>query len=186
MALIFVTKLQQEDSPMAKTLLILSVFLRSPLINLTFYLISLHNKLIKPGIMCCKILSGTSSLCSRYVMSMYTCCFVCILNTETCVQQNFFKNDQININQLWITGRLLGFANYTPPFATARGREILQGVNYGSGGSGIRDETGRNLVIEYILLIYQHAQSYLQSSMNRLTYLTIPLFCTYILTGRPY
>ncbi|XP_074359533.1 GDSL esterase/lipase At1g29670-like [Apium graveolens] len=44
-----------------------------------------------------------------------------------------------------IIGRLLGFANYTPPFATARGPEILQGVNYGSGGSGIRDETGRNL-----------------------------------------
>ncbi|KAK1382106.1 GDSL esterase/lipase [Heracleum sosnowskyi] len=44
-----------------------------------------------------------------------------------------------------IIGRLLGFANYTPPYATARGPDILQGVNYGSGGSGIRDETGRNL-----------------------------------------
>ncbi|WOG86529.1 hypothetical protein DCAR_0205740 [Daucus carota subsp. sativus] len=44
-----------------------------------------------------------------------------------------------------IIGKLLGFANYTPPFATARGREILEGVNYGSGGAGIRAETGRNL-----------------------------------------
>ncbi|KAK1382109.1 GDSL-like Lipase/Acylhydrolase superfamily protein [Heracleum sosnowskyi] len=48
-------------------------------------------------------------------------------------------------NSADIIGRLLGFANYTPPYATARGPDILQGVNYGSGGSGIRDETGRNL-----------------------------------------
>lgn len=44
-----------------------------------------------------------------------------------------------------ILGKLLGFANYTPPFATAKGSEILKGVNYGSGGAGILAETGRNL-----------------------------------------
>ncbi|KAK1382111.1 GDSL-like Lipase/Acylhydrolase superfamily protein [Heracleum sosnowskyi] len=43
------------------------------------------------------------------------------------------------------TGKLLGFANYTPPYVTARGKEILQGVNYGSGGAGIRVESGQNL-----------------------------------------
>ncbi|KAE8056674.1 hypothetical protein FH972_013422 [Carpinus fangiana] len=37
----------------------------------------------------------------------------------------------------------LGFDNYIPPFATARGREILKGVNYASGAAGIRIETGR-------------------------------------------
>ncbi|PSS29030.1 GDSL esterase/lipase [Actinidia chinensis var. chinensis] len=41
--------------------------------------------------------------------------------------------------------KLLGFANFIPPFATARGQDILMGVNYGSGASGIRDETGQQL-----------------------------------------
>ncbi|GLT80166.1 hypothetical protein SLA2020_516200 [Shorea laevis] len=38
----------------------------------------------------------------------------------------------------------LGFEHYIPPFATASGGEILQGLNYASGSSGIRNETGRN------------------------------------------
>ncbi|CAK9154693.1 unnamed protein product [Ilex paraguariensis] len=40
---------------------------------------------------------------------------------------------------------LLGFDDYIPPFATARGQDILKGVNYGSGSAGIRDETGQQL-----------------------------------------
>uniref|UniRef100_A0A6N2KBC9 Uncharacterized protein n=1 Tax=Salix viminalis TaxID=40686 RepID=A0A6N2KBC9_SALVM len=43
-------------------------------------------------------------------------------------------------------GELLGFNQSIPPFATARGRDILIGVNYASGAAGIRDETGRQLV----------------------------------------
>lgn len=46
-----------------------------------------------------------------------------------------------------IPAELLGFDDYIPPFATARGTDILKGVNYGSGGAGIRAETGLNLVI---------------------------------------
>ncbi|XAR66619.1 Triacylglycerol lipase [Bertholletia excelsa] len=42
-------------------------------------------------------------------------------------------------------GRRLGFDDSPPPFATARGQDILKGVNYASGGAGIRDETGRQL-----------------------------------------
>uniref|UniRef100_A0A6N2KIT5 Uncharacterized protein n=1 Tax=Salix viminalis TaxID=40686 RepID=A0A6N2KIT5_SALVM len=42
-------------------------------------------------------------------------------------------------------GELLGFNQSIPPFATARGRDILVGVNYASGAAGIRDETGRQL-----------------------------------------
>ena len=45
-----------------------------------------------------------------------------------------------------ISGKLLGFTNYTPPHATASGRGIVKGMNYGSGGAGILTETGRNLV----------------------------------------
>ncbi|CAI9087878.1 OLC1v1022065C1 [Oldenlandia corymbosa var. corymbosa] len=36
----------------------------------------------------------------------------------------------------------LGFRNFVPPYATAKGLDILSGVNYGSGSAGIRDETG--------------------------------------------
>ncbi|XP_030456302.2 GDSL esterase/lipase At5g45670-like [Syzygium oleosum] len=39
----------------------------------------------------------------------------------------------------------LGFDKYIQPFATAKGCEILVGVNYASGGVGIRDETGQQL-----------------------------------------
>ncbi|KAM7505879.1 hypothetical protein LguiB_004783 [Lonicera macranthoides] len=44
-----------------------------------------------------------------------------------------------------ILAELLGFDDYIPPFATARGTDIVGGVNYGSGGAGIRAETGLNL-----------------------------------------
>lgn len=45
-----------------------------------------------------------------------------------------------------ITGKLLGFLNYTLPHATATGPEIVKGLNYASGGAGILKRTGRNLV----------------------------------------
>lgn len=57
----------------------------------------------------------------------------------------------------------MGFVEYIPSFATASCREILKGVNYASGGAGIRDETGQNLV----------------SIMTLLTN-TITLICVYI------
>ncbi|KAJ4849981.1 hypothetical protein Tsubulata_004876 [Turnera subulata] len=41
--------------------------------------------------------------------------------------------------------QLLGFRDYIPPYATARGRNILRGVNYASAAAGIREETGRQL-----------------------------------------
>ncbi|GKE56301.1 GDSL esterase/lipase-like protein, partial [Tanacetum coccineum] len=40
---------------------------------------------------------------------------------------------------------LLGFDDYIPPYANARGRIILNGVNYASAAAGIRDETGQQL-----------------------------------------
>ncbi|KAG6583934.1 GDSL esterase/lipase, partial [Cucurbita argyrosperma subsp. sororia] len=40
---------------------------------------------------------------------------------------------------------LLGFDDYIPPYATARGRDILRGINYASAAAGIREETGRQL-----------------------------------------
>ncbi|KAF5738287.1 putative zinc finger protein [Tripterygium wilfordii] len=41
--------------------------------------------------------------------------------------------------------KLLGFEEFIPPYATANGSELLQGVNYASGSAGIRDETGKQL-----------------------------------------
>lgn len=45
-----------------------------------------------------------------------------------------------------IAAQLMGFPRYIPPYSRARGPQLLQGVNYASGASGIRDETGDNLV----------------------------------------
>ncbi|EOY31941.1 hypothetical protein QUC31_019607 [Theobroma cacao] len=41
--------------------------------------------------------------------------------------------------------QLLDFEEFIPPFATARGIEILKGVNYASGSAGILNETGEQL-----------------------------------------
>jgi hypothetical protein len=40
-----------------------------------------------------------------------------------------------------IAAQLLGFENFIPPFANINGSDILKGVNYASGGAGIRMET---------------------------------------------
>ncbi|GJV16131.1 hypothetical protein Tco_1361454 [Tanacetum coccineum] len=42
-------------------------------------------------------------------------------------------------------GQVLGFPEFIPSFATATDADISTGVNYGSGGAGIRDESGSNL-----------------------------------------
>ncbi|KVH96874.1 SGNH hydrolase-type esterase domain-containing protein, partial [Cynara cardunculus var. scolymus] len=44
-----------------------------------------------------------------------------------------------------ILGQLLGFPNFIPPYATVTDQEISTGVNYGSGGAGIREESGSHL-----------------------------------------
>ncbi|KAK1424858.1 hypothetical protein QVD17_20198 [Tagetes erecta] len=44
-----------------------------------------------------------------------------------------------------IIGELLGFKEYIPSYATVTDQHISQGVNYASGGSGIREETGSHM-----------------------------------------
>nr|GEV59287.1 GDSL esterase/lipase At1g29670-like [Tanacetum cinerariifolium] len=44
-----------------------------------------------------------------------------------------------------ILAELLEFDDYIPPYATATDEQISTGVNYASGGAGIRDETGSHL-----------------------------------------
>ncbi|KAJ0836780.1 putative triacylglycerol lipase [Helianthus annuus] len=44
-----------------------------------------------------------------------------------------------------LIGELLGFDEYIPTYATVTDQHISQGVNYASGGSGIREETGSHL-----------------------------------------
>ncbi|XP_057948465.1 GDSL esterase/lipase At5g45670-like [Malania oleifera] len=53
-----------------------------------------------------------------------------------------FSNGKTTVDVL---AELLGFDSYIPPYATARGQDILGGVNYASAAAGIRDETGRQL-----------------------------------------
>ncbi|XP_057948466.1 GDSL esterase/lipase At1g29670-like [Malania oleifera] len=53
-----------------------------------------------------------------------------------------FSNGKTTVDVL---AELLGFNGYIPPYATARGRDILKGVNYASAAAGIRDETGQQL-----------------------------------------
>lgn len=51
--------------------------------------------------------------------------------------------------------KLLGFDNYTPPFASASGNELLSGVNFASAAAGIREETGQQLVrIHFMIKLY--------------------------------
>lgn len=42
--------------------------------------------------------------------------------------------------------QLLGFPTFIPPYSRTRGAALMRGVNLASGASGIRDETGDNLV----------------------------------------
>ncbi|CAM8878507.1 unnamed protein product [Rhodiola kirilowii] len=50
-----------------------------------------------------------------------------------------FSNGKTTIDAI---SELLGFPNYIPPFAKARGRDVLQGVNYASAAAGIRTKQG--------------------------------------------
>ncbi|XP_020203370.1 GDSL esterase/lipase At1g29670 [Cajanus cajan] len=53
-----------------------------------------------------------------------------------------FTNGRTEID---IITQLLGFEKFIPPFANTSGSDILEGVNYASGGAGIRLETGTYL-----------------------------------------
>ncbi|XP_034698702.1 GDSL esterase/lipase At1g29670-like [Vitis riparia] len=44
-----------------------------------------------------------------------------------------------------VTAELLGFGEYIPSFTSARGRDVLKGVNYASASAGILDESGKQL-----------------------------------------
>jgi arginyl-tRNA synthetase len=50
----------------------------------------------------------------------------------------------------------LGFNGYIPSYANARGRSILQGVNYASAAAGIREETGQQLVPNFLIFFKCH------------------------------
>ncbi|KAK4347294.1 hypothetical protein RND71_033633 [Anisodus tanguticus] len=53
-----------------------------------------------------------------------------------------FSNGKTTVD---VVAELLGFDDYIPPYASARGEDILRGVNYASAAAGIRDETGQQL-----------------------------------------
>ncbi|XP_028783878.1 GDSL esterase/lipase At1g29670-like [Neltuma alba] len=53
-----------------------------------------------------------------------------------------FSNGKTTVD---VIAELLGFDHYIPPYSTARGQDILTGVNYASAAAGIREETGQQL-----------------------------------------
>ncbi|KAL0328933.1 UNVERIFIED_CONTAM: GDSL esterase/lipase [Sesamum calycinum] len=53
-----------------------------------------------------------------------------------------FSNGKTTVD---VVAQLLGFDDYIPPYARARGQEVLKGVNYASAAAGIRPETGQQL-----------------------------------------
>ncbi|CAM8903326.1 hypothetical protein QQ045_011929 [Rhodiola kirilowii] len=53
-----------------------------------------------------------------------------------------FSNGMTTVD---VISRLLGFEDYIPSFASARGEGIMRGVNYASAAAGIREETGQQL-----------------------------------------
>ncbi|KAJ0971452.1 hypothetical protein J5N97_019411 [Dioscorea zingiberensis] len=53
-----------------------------------------------------------------------------------------FSNGLTTVDEI---AKLLGFPSYIPPYATTRGKQLLNGVNFASAAAGIRDETGRQL-----------------------------------------
>nr|KAJ0212663.1 hypothetical protein LSAT_V11C400175680 [Lactuca sativa] len=86
-----------------------------------------------------------------------------------------------------ISGQLLGFVNYIPPYATVTNQEISTGVNYGSGTAGIRDETGSHLgdrvsydkqllnhakIISRLSLL-QHNMTFTQEYLKKCVYISV-------------
>ncbi|KAL3616972.1 hypothetical protein CASFOL_039366 [Castilleja foliolosa] len=80
---------------------------------------------------------------------------------------------------------LVGFANPISPFVTARGSDILRGVNYASGGGGILDESGvllgdsftmneqlinHRLTIGRIRLLLRNNQTAINNYLNKCLY----------------
>ncbi|GKE72733.1 hypothetical protein Tco_1534774, partial [Tanacetum coccineum] len=51
----------------------------------------------------------------------------------------------INTLSMCEEGELLDFNEFIPAYSTATDEQIGKGVNYGSGGAGIRRGTGRHL-----------------------------------------
>ncbi|GMH15741.1 hypothetical protein Nepgr_017582 [Nepenthes gracilis] len=53
-----------------------------------------------------------------------------------------FTNGRTTVD---LIGEHMGLESYIPPFAAARGPQILKGLNYASGSAGILDETGQHV-----------------------------------------
>ncbi|KAH6765267.1 hypothetical protein C2S51_016516 [Perilla frutescens var. frutescens] len=56
-----------------------------------------------------------------------------------------------------IRPEFLGFQRPIPPFATTKGTEVLEGVNYASGGGGILEQSGKELLINHGITAFKIA-----------------------------
>ncbi|KAL9346442.1 hypothetical protein Peur_061295 [Populus x canadensis] len=64
-----------------------------------------------------------------------------------------------------VLGELMGFKSFIKSFPTAKGSQILEGVNYGSGYAGIRDETGKHMGV---LVSFNKQIQHHQVTMSRI------------------
>ncbi|XP_034889984.1 GDSL esterase/lipase At2g19010 [Populus alba] len=64
-----------------------------------------------------------------------------------------------------VLGELMGFKSFIKSFPTAEGSQILEGVNYGSGYAGIRDETGKHMGV---LVSFNKQIQHHQVTMSRI------------------
>jgi len=70
----------------------------------------------------------------------------CLFIEPTVFSLTLYTLMKLTLLESTYAAQFLGFENFIPPFANTGGSDILKGVNYASGGSGIRIETGSHSV----------------------------------------
>ncbi|GJV78644.1 GDSL esterase/lipase-like protein [Tanacetum coccineum] len=85
--------------------------------------------------------------CNYFSLLCHTMIVAVLMQFQIFVVSQYHKEDSIQWPNLPdLIGQVLGFPEFIPSFATATDADISTGVNYGSGGAGIRDESGSNLL----------------------------------------
>lgn len=75
-------------------------------------------------------------------------------SSQHCIYNIIYRKLSINQTFSLAAAQLLGFNDSIPPYATAKSQDFLGGVNYASGAAGIRDETGKIVVLSFDFVNY--------------------------------
>ena len=78
----------------------------------------------------------------------FSCLWCWIFHENSSCHEGLYVCVCVVTGIFFLAAEFLGFDDYIPSFAsTVGGENILKGVNYASGGSGIRAETGQHAVM---------------------------------------